>query len=53
MKFHIPVKVTWVYGGNTAVITMKSLIDTGAQVMILDKDFVEQMMMSWVSRRPY
>jgi len=28
MKFHIPVKLCWVYGGNTRVITMNSLIET-------------------------
>jgi hypothetical protein len=45
MKFHIPVKLSWVYGGNTRVITVNALIDTGADVTILDTDFVEQMMM--------
>jgi len=50
MKFHIPVKLSWVYGGNTRVITVNALIDTGAQVTILDTDFVEQMMMPWVKR---
>ena len=45
MKFHIPVKLSWLYSGNTRVITVNALIDTGAEVMILDKDFVEQMMM--------
>jgi len=29
MKFHIPVKLSWVYGGNTRVITLNALIDTG------------------------
>jgi len=45
MKFHIPVKSSWVYGGNTRVITVNALIDTSAEVTILDPDFVEQMMM--------
>ena len=45
MKFHVPVKLSWVYGGNTRVITINALIDTGAEVTILDTDFVEQMMM--------
>jgi len=45
MKFHIPVKLSCVYGGNTRVITVNALIDTGAEVTILDTDFVEQMMM--------
>jgi len=46
MKFHIPVKLSWVYGGNTRVITVNALIDTGAEVTILDTHFVEQMMMA-------
>jgi len=46
MKFHIPVKLSWVYSGNTGVITVIVLIDTGAEVTILDTDFVEQMMKS-------
>jgi len=50
MKFHMPVKLSWVYGGNTRVITVNALIDTGAEVTILDTDFVEQMMMPWVKR---
>jgi len=50
MKFHIPVKLSWVYGGNTRVITVNALIDTGVEVTILDTDFVEQMMMPWVKR---
>jgi len=45
MKFHIPVKLSWVYSGNTSVITVNALIDTGAEVTILDTHFVEQMMM--------
>jgi len=48
MKFHLPVMLSWVYSGNTRVITVNSLIDTGAEVTILDTDFVEQMMMPWV-----
>jgi len=48
MKFHIPVKLSWVYGGNTRVLTINALIDTGAEVTILDMDFVAQMMMPWV-----
>jgi len=50
MKFHIPVKLYWVYGGNTRVITVNVLFDTGAEVTILDTDFVEQMMMPCVKR---
>jgi len=50
MKFHIRIKLSWVYGGNRRVITRNALIDTGAKVMILDTDFVEQMMMPWVKR---
>jgi len=50
MKFHIPVKLSWVYSGNTRVITVNALIDTGAKVPNLDTDFVGQMMMSWVKR---
>jgi len=30
MKFQIPGKLSWVYGGNTRVITVNALIDTGA-----------------------
>jgi len=50
MKFHIPVKLSWVYGGNARVTTMNALINTGAEVTILDPHFVEQMMMHWVKR---
>jgi len=50
MQFHIPVKLSWVYGGNTKVITVNTLIDTSAEVTILDMDLVEQMMMPWVQR---
>jgi len=50
MKFQIPVKLSWVYGGNTRVITVKALIDTVAEVTILNTHFVEQMMMPWVKR---
>jgi len=45
MKLHIPVKLSGVYGGNTRVITVNALMDTSAEVTILDKDIVEQMMM--------
>jgi len=48
MKFLIHVKLSWVYGGNTRVITVNALIDTGAEVTILDTHFVEQMIMRWV-----
>jgi len=41
MKFHIPVKLPWVYCRNTRVITMNILIDTDAEGAILDTDFVE------------
>jgi len=44
MKFNIPVKLSWVYGGNTRVNAMNALIDTSAEVTILDRDFVAQMM---------
>jgi len=50
MKFHIPVKLSWVYGRNIRVITVNTLIDTGAEVTILDMDFIEQMMIPWVKR---
>jgi len=40
MKFHIRVKLSWVYGGNTRVITVNALIDTGVKVTILDAQFV-------------
>jgi len=50
MKFHIPVKLSWVYSGNTKVITGNTLIDTGAEVTILDMDFVVQMMIPGVKR---
>jgi len=50
IKFHIPVRLSWVYGGNTRVITVNALIGTGAEMTILDADFVEQMMMPWVKR---
>jgi len=50
MKFHIPVKLSCVCGGNTRVITVNALFDTGAEMTILDMDFVEQMMMPWVKR---
>jgi len=45
MKFYIPIKLSWVYGRNIRVITVNALIDTGAEVTILNTDFVEQMMM--------
>jgi len=45
IKFHIPVKLSWVYSGNTRVITVNALIDPGAEVTILDTDFLEQMIM--------
>jgi len=45
MKFHVPVKLSWVYSGNTIVITINTFSDTGAKVTILDTDFVEQMIM--------
>jgi len=45
MKFHIPIKLSYVYDGNTRVMTLNTLIDTDAEVKILDTDFVEQMMM--------
>jgi len=50
MKFHILVKLSWVYSGNTRVKTMNALIDTSVEVTVLDTDFVEQMMMLWVKR---
>jgi len=45
IKFHILVKYACVYGGNTRAITVTALIDTGAEVTVLDTDLVEQMMM--------
>jgi len=50
MKFRIPVKLSWVYGGNTRVITVNAHIDTAAEVTILDTDFFKQMMIPWVKR---
>jgi len=50
MKFHILVKLSWVYGRNTKVITVNALIDSGTEVTILDIDFVKQIMMPWVRR---
>jgi len=50
MKFDIPVKLSCVCGGNTRVITVNALSDTGAEVTILDTDFVEQMIMPWFKR---
>jgi len=50
MNFHIPVKLSWVYSGNTREITVNALIDTGAEVTILDTDFVAQMIMPCVKR---
>jgi len=41
----MPVKLSLVNGGNTRLITVNALIDTGAKVTILDTDFVEPMMM--------
>jgi len=40
IKFHIPVKLSWVYGGNTRLITMNAIIDMGAEVKFLYQDFV-------------
>jgi len=45
MEFHIPGKLSCVYCGYTRVITIKALIDTGAEMTILDMDFINQMMM--------
>jgi len=45
MMFHIPVEMFRVYNGNTRVIPVNAIIDTCAEVTILDRDFVEQMMM--------
>jgi len=50
MKFHIPVKLSCVHGRNTRVITVNTLIDTGAEVTILDTDFVGQMLRPGVKR---
>jgi len=50
MKFHIPVKLSWVYHGNTTMITVNVRIDTSVEVTILDADFVAQMLMPWVKR---
>jgi len=48
IKYHIPFKLSWLYGGIIIVITINALIDTGAEVTILDTDLLEQMMMPWV-----
>jgi len=50
MKFHIPVKLSWVHRVNTRLITVNAFIETGAEVTIWDTDFVEQMMIPWVKR---
>jgi len=50
MNFHIPVKLSWVYSGNTRVITINTLIDTGTEVPILDMDFVVPIMILLVKR---
>ena len=40
LKFHVPVKLSWDYGGNKRHISINALIDTGAEAMIFDADFV-------------
>jgi len=41
MQFYVPVKFSWVCGGNTRVTIVNALIDTIAKVPIIDTDFVE------------
>jgi len=50
LKFLVPVKLSWLYEGNKRELSINALVDTGAEVMIFDVDFVEQMMMPWVKR---
>jgi len=42
---HVPIKLSWVYSRNTRGITVNTIIYTSTEVTILDKDFVEQMIM--------
>jgi len=45
MNIHIPVKSSGISSGNIRVITVNALINTGAEVTILEVDFVVQMVM--------
>ena len=40
LKFHVPVKLSWDYGGHKRNISINALIDTGAEATIFDADFV-------------
>jgi len=50
LKFHVPVKLSWDYGGNKWDISINALIGTGAEATIFNADFVKQMMMPKVKR---
>jgi len=49
-KFLVPIKLSWTYEGNIREISINALVDMGAEAMLFDTDFVEQMMMPWVKR---
>ena len=50
LKFLVPVKLSWLFEGNTREISINALVNTGAEATIFDTDFVEQMIMPWVKR---
>jgi len=50
LKFLVPVMLSWVYEENKRELFINALVDTGAEAMIFDTNFVEQMMMPWVKR---
>jgi len=50
LKFHVPVKLSWDYGGNMRDISINVLINTSAEDTIFDVYFVEPILMTWVQR---
>jgi len=50
LKFHIPVKASWDYEANKSHISINALIDTVAEDIIFNADFVVQMIMPYVKR---
>jgi len=50
LKFLVPVELLWLYEGNKRELSINALGDTGAEAIIFDTDFIEQMMMLWVER---
>jgi len=50
LKFLVPVRLSWLYKGNKRELSINALVDTSAEAMIFDINFVEQMMMPWVKR---